>query len=968
MLAEQSSCAAPPIAVPDHGACWAPARFRKAVVIVVDALRYDFTVPHPPPSSSPDAPPPQHHYLNALPVLHETAAQRPAHALLRPFIADPPTTTLQRLKALTTGTLPTFVDAGSNFAGTAIDEDNLIAQLHAAGRRVVHLGDDTWHALFPGRFDAHRTRAYDSFNVWDLHTVDDGVAAHLFPLLERPGEWDVVIAHFLGLDHAGHRYGPDHPATGAKLRQMDGLLRRARDAIDDDTLLVVLGDHGMDAKGDHGGDSFDEVAAALWLYSARPFFGRANPAHVDPPQTAHERPCAQIDLVPTLALLLGLPIPFNNLGAPIPEAFLGPDGTHVADLAAANALAAAQIERYRAAYAAKRGLGDEAFAGPHRLWAAAASLWRAGAPKVAGRQAWYEEAAAAFAAFAQEHLRVCRSLWARFDVPSMAVGLAVLALGAAVLLAWAGLGNAARERAVPVVLRHAGYALAAGSVAVGVGFAYLGQRIALDGAALTLAVAPLLGFLAQHRPTSFSTTVRPPSFWHALAALFTLAQAVGFASNSFTIWEDRQLLFFLATFAVLALVAAQRQRAPHDRALGAYHSILFLLCARLAAASRLCRDEQLPRCRSTYYASATSSTAAPWQLLVPLAVACALPPVIRGFFRGTRSLEGAAPAWLGAALPAGLAGVAAYRVLDAADDAGWLADVVSEGTLKSVKVGLAQVLLALAFAAGPAMVAWAAPCVRITAATPQPNGAPSAGAKPNSIVKSTSNPNPQTSLPRTAVAVLGYANAHGAHAALLYTALLLGAILTQKPLGTGALALLALQTFSLAELTDALALAHTAPGLAPVVLALAGGAAFFATGHQATLASLQWDAAFLASRSVRYPWSPLLVLLNTFAGPALAAAGVPVVVLWKRGPREKGLLGEVARGVAVLVGYHAVLGLATAAWAGYLRRHLMLYRVFSPRFMVGAAVLVVVDVVGLLVGVGSVRWSAGSVAEVFGWS
>lgn len=40
---------------------------------------------------------------------------------------------MQRLKALTTGSLPTFIDAGSNFASYAIVEDNLIKQLTNAG-------------------------------------------------------------------------------------------------------------------------------------------------------------------------------------------------------------------------------------------------------------------------------------------------------------------------------------------------------------------------------------------------------------------------------------------------------------------------------------------------------------------------------------------------------------------------------------------------------------------------------------------------------------------------------------------------------------------------------------------------------------------------------------------------------------------------------------------------------------------
>ena len=39
------------------------------------------------------------------------------------------------------------------------------------------------------------------------------------------------------------------------------------DSIDKDTLLVVLGDHGMTRTGDHGGDSELELNAALLLFS-----------------------------------------------------------------------------------------------------------------------------------------------------------------------------------------------------------------------------------------------------------------------------------------------------------------------------------------------------------------------------------------------------------------------------------------------------------------------------------------------------------------------------------------------------------------------------------------------------------------------------------------------------------------------------------------------------------------------------
>lgn len=47
--------------------------------------------------------------------------------------------------------------------------------------------------------------------------------------------------------------------------------------LENDTLLVVIGDHGMTKSGDHGGDSELEISAALFLYSPTALFHRAPP-------------------------------------------------------------------------------------------------------------------------------------------------------------------------------------------------------------------------------------------------------------------------------------------------------------------------------------------------------------------------------------------------------------------------------------------------------------------------------------------------------------------------------------------------------------------------------------------------------------------------------------------------------------------------------------------------------------------
>ena len=70
----------------------------------------------------------------------------------------------------------------------------------------------------------------------------------------------------------------------------------------------------MTASGDHGGDSEDELRAAMFIYSKNIDF-KPNGAN------GKDRKISQIDFVPTLSLLLGLPIPFSNVGKLIYELF-----------------------------------------------------------------------------------------------------------------------------------------------------------------------------------------------------------------------------------------------------------------------------------------------------------------------------------------------------------------------------------------------------------------------------------------------------------------------------------------------------------------------------------------------------------------------------------------------------------------------------------------------------------------------
>ncbi|XP_063721448.1 uncharacterized protein LOC134848043 [Symsagittifera roscoffensis] len=350
-------------------------RFNKTIILVVDALRYDFLCPTPSmfcrsPSPSlhsnmhlgdefqraPDVPLVLQPYHNNVPFVAEALRDFPENNLLLKFIADPPTTTMQRIKGIVTGSLPTFIDMSRNFGSDRVEEDNLVSQLNSQRSDCcVFMGDDTWMGLLGDHF--HVKYPYPSFNVMDLDTVDKGVVSHLIPEIQNRSSskgWSLIVAHLLGLDHAGHRYNLNNTAIVNKLTEYNQIIKSVSEVMDSDTLLVVMGDHGMTSSGDHGGDTQAETEAALFMHS-KPTSGlgsghrrgnvrsggRGEKAksstqrdHIlinwELVQTkllgangeASPLSVSQIDLVSTLSVLMGVPIPFSNLGSVIPYLFL----------------------------------------------------------------------------------------------------------------------------------------------------------------------------------------------------------------------------------------------------------------------------------------------------------------------------------------------------------------------------------------------------------------------------------------------------------------------------------------------------------------------------------------------------------------------------------------------------------------------------------------------------------------------
>jgi phosphatidylinositol glycan class O len=847
------------------------------------------------------------------------------------------------------------------------------------------MGDDTWLTVFPTAFHPELSHDFDSFNVEDLHTVDNGVIANLFPLLTnstRAHSWDFLIGHFLGVDHVGHRVGPDHPTMLEKQQQMNDVLKHVVDLLDNDTLLVVLGDHGMDRKGDHGGDGDLEVSSGLWIYSKGPALSSGNPPTSDlphktfPGESSPHRSVQQIDLVPTLSLLLGLPIPFNNLGTVIPELFWRDRSG--SDYAKALDINARQVHAYLDTYRNSPSGGE--LDGTWRTLEASWARFHGGRP---------EERLEAAVYYNRLVLETCRSLWARFNPVLMMGGLGVIVLS--LIVGW---GTYERSRSlgewdlwttslggVMALSASAGAALAAVSYALAKGFELL------DG--ITLYQAMLFG-------ASVSSGVRvlisaPPKLRISWTTPILLLHSISFLSNSYVFWEDRVVPFFLPFTLVSPLLTAFSAPTARLRYRILTFAALFAGCVRLVAISTVCREEQHPWCSVTFFSG--SGAAEPpvlvRVLLIPAAVL--VPYGIRRVLAISKSDNGIASLVLPYILPPALITGSACWLLE------WLDSSSGAYEYFTFMMDLRRTRTILAWSSVLAVLGatalWALVPVTLQISSERKGTGTGASQK-------------------TEVRVLGFANAYGAPFAILWTLFLAPVWLAAQPSAQISLALVTAALFAHLELIDAVrdarALHASHAGLAQeqgvvavtldevVPLALLARLAFFASGHQATLSSIQWKSAFVLTPTVTYPLSPLLVILNTFGPTTLIALATSLLGIWNvaplrvdttssssssSSPHRGGIQSDAADSdaapptatttksqarVATLAAVRAALGisqyfaallLGSALSAAVLRRHLMVWKVFAPRYMLGAVELICVDVavlVGLWLGVGRI--------------
>ncbi|KAK4884962.1 hypothetical protein RN001_001233 [Aquatica leii] len=249
----------------------------RIVVVVIDALRMDFV-------TNKNLP-----FITS--TFHKDGCMLDVHV-------HSPTVTLPRIKALTTGRVPQFFDVVLNLASTEVLNDSVLHRAKQAGKRIIFYGDDTWVNLYPNMFE--RYEGVSSFFVNDYTEVDNNVTRNVEKELNN-NDWDLMLLHYLGLDHIGHVYGPFSHLVENKLLEMDNIVKtiyQKTQSHEKKTLIFVTGDHGMKDSGGHGGTTLEETSVPLLILG----------------NNCKNDSIVQTDISATLAALMGLTLPSGNTG------------------------------------------------------------------------------------------------------------------------------------------------------------------------------------------------------------------------------------------------------------------------------------------------------------------------------------------------------------------------------------------------------------------------------------------------------------------------------------------------------------------------------------------------------------------------------------------------------------------------------------------------------------------------------
>ncbi len=256
----------------------------------------------------------------AMPNLRELAARgngRTVETVL-PSLSNPARATL------VTGAGPDVHGVTNNGRFSPPPVRSLFSLARERGLPAAVYGGRFWSDAFGQHLRPSDKQGFEK----EMHEVDDAdmlvewqgqVCDAMLPFLTAHSQ-GLLVAGLTAADEAGHDYGGESEEYVQVAASVDVCLGRLVAALDDgETAFVVVSDHGhihRRGRGGHGGAEDEVTAAPLVLAGQGVRPGRGGGW--------------QQDVAPTVAALLGLPIPASNQGAVLFDALELDTGTREA--------------------------------------------------------------------------------------------------------------------------------------------------------------------------------------------------------------------------------------------------------------------------------------------------------------------------------------------------------------------------------------------------------------------------------------------------------------------------------------------------------------------------------------------------------------------------------------------------------------------------------------------------------------
>ena len=410
---------------------------------------------------------------------------------------------------------------------------------------------------------------------------------------------------------------------GVKLTEMNVVLERLFEESKNDTLVMVIGDHGMDKKGDHGGDSFEEMNAGLFFYSKQPIVDLNRKSittrildklssfenYQDFTNLNGARTIPQIDIVSTISYLFGTDVPFGNLGMGITE-MLSWDNTFMVETIRNNAH---QISRYLNEYGKQRGDISAAFKEISSLLEEADAAFDS---RVNLNDETAIEIYVKYARYTRQVLLKARNIWSRFEYLLICMGVITCVFNCEMVLLYFF-----RE------IHNIQTAILSGLI-----FSILGNlrpltRIVYPDADFSMITITTwheilfmysIGyFLGANFGKSLKRASMKPDTNLIINSVLTIAYISIPGSDSFLIFEDYMLFHFVQFYHLVEVWYRMNSKQP----LKLYEAASLMIILRLIFSITVCRPDQGPVCAVTFYSDPQSSVSPWWGPLLSVVLA-----------------------------------------------------------------------------------------------------------------------------------------------------------------------------------------------------------------------------------------------------------------------------------------------------------------------------------------------------------